>query len=183
MSDKQSFVFYRSFYEALSSLPDEVKGRLFDAICNYALNGAEPDFEGVEKALFTLMRPQLDANAKRYENGRKGGRPATNKDDKKTKTKPNSNQNKTKPEPNVNVNANVKEKKQTKKESYWWSLEVIKLVRSDYEAWFQRFPGNDDQFTDWLKNRDEWYREQPPHVQKNWFLATSAAIEKCKEAA
>lgn len=78
---------------------------------------------------------------------------------------------------------NQKEKKQTKKENYWWAGEVIKLNRRDYDAWFERYPGNDDQFTEWLIGRDRWYREQSPSIQENWFFSTSTALEKFKGAA
>ena len=51
--------------------------------------------------MFKLLKPQLDANTRRYENGCKGGRP------KKTEEKPKENQNETKPKRNDNVNVNV----------------------------------------------------------------------------
>ena len=105
-----SMVFYKSFYESLNGLPDDVRLKMLDAIIGYALNGTEPHLEGFAENLFALIRPQLDANAKRRENGKKGaeygklgGRP------KKTpkglsKETPMRLSVKT---PNVNVNENV----------------------------------------------------------------------------
>lgn len=78
---------------------------LFDALCNYALNDVEPELTGAPSAMFKLLKPQVDANNRRYENGKKGGRPKGNQTE--TKTKPNNNQTKTKTKPNVNVNVNV----------------------------------------------------------------------------
>ena len=78
---------------------------LFDALCNYALNDVEPELTGAPSAMFKLLKPQVDANNRRYENGKKGGRPKQNQTE--TKTKPNNNQTKTKTKPNVNVNVNV----------------------------------------------------------------------------
>ena len=68
------FVFYRSFAEALQDIPAEQFKDIVLALSSYALDGVEPDnLDAISKALFTLMRPQIDANAKRREAGRKGG--------------------------------------------------------------------------------------------------------------
>ena len=98
---RDSFVFYRSFFESFSDLSKKDKLALFDALCNYALNDVEPDLTGAPSAMFKLLKPQLDANTRRYENGCKGGRP------KKTEEKPKENQKETKPKRNDNVNVNV----------------------------------------------------------------------------
>ena len=111
---KNSFIFYASFDEALRELPDKSRLKIYDAIADYALRGIiRTDFKGIEKAVYSLIIPQLQANNNRYENGCKGGRP------KKTETKPmvleNENQNetnggiakKTKTKPNENENENV----------------------------------------------------------------------------
>lgn len=111
---KDSFVFYRSFYESTKDLPDESRLRLFDNICELALNSKDIDgLHGIEINIFTLIRPQIEANNQRYENGKKGGRP--NKKTigyEKEKTtgyeieKPNVNVNEN---VNVNDNENIKE--------------------------------------------------------------------------
>ena len=98
---RDGFVFYRSFFESFEDLSKKDKLILFDAICNYALNDIEPELTGVPLSMFKLLKPQLDANIRRFENGKKGGRP------KKTETKPNDNQTETKTEPNYNLNLNV----------------------------------------------------------------------------
>ena len=97
---RESFVFYKSFYEAIKGLDYETQSKIYNAIFSYQFEETEIELSGVEKAVFTLIKPQLDANNVRYENGRKGGRP-------KTELKPNQNQTKTKHKPNVNVNDNV----------------------------------------------------------------------------
>ena len=98
---KESFIFYRSFYEALIEMSKENQADCLMAIANYALNGEEPTLTPEVRLFFTLVKPQIDANNQRFLNGKKGGRP------KKTKTKPKNNQTKTETEPNVNVNDNV----------------------------------------------------------------------------
>ena len=111
---KDSFVFYRSFYESTKGLPDESRLRIFDNICELALNDRDIDgLHGIEVNIFTLIRPQIEANNQRYENGKKGGRPSKKTNGyKKEKTigyeieKPNVNVNDNE---NVNVNENNKE--------------------------------------------------------------------------
>ena len=73
-----SFIFYASFAEAAGELDNEQYGALMRAINEYALFDKMPDLTGVPKMLFTLIKPQLDANKKRRENGKYGslgGRP------------------------------------------------------------------------------------------------------------
>ena len=59
---RDSFIFYRSFFEAAEDLCPEEKCAMFDAICDYALNFVEPSLEGTPKLAFRLIKPQLDAN-------------------------------------------------------------------------------------------------------------------------
>ena len=102
--NRDSFVFYKSFYESIKELEPTDQVKIYNAIFEYEFYGEEPKLSGVSKSIFTLILPQLDANNKRYENGKKGGRP---KNQKETKTKPKQNQKETNMEPNVNVNDNV----------------------------------------------------------------------------
>lgn len=114
---RDSMIFYRSFAEALRTLPDEDRLRMYDAIIDFGLDETEPTLDGVDAAMFTLIRPQLEANIHKYQNGIKGGRPRNqNKGESKpdenlnkTKSKPNENQTESKPKRNVNVNDNVNE--------------------------------------------------------------------------
>ena len=102
---RDSIVFYRSFYEAIKEIPLEEQAVVYNAIYGYALDDVEPELTGIAKAIFLLVKPQIDANNTKYENGKKGGKPKTNQTE--TKTKPNSNQTETESKPNVNVNENV----------------------------------------------------------------------------
>ena len=120
---RDSFVFYRSFAESVKNLPPEEYKKVMQSILEYALDGKEPEQSGIEYTVFCLVKPQIDANNKRYENGKKGGRPQKTSDNQEkprnnqtiTKPKPNNNQTATTPEPNVyvndNVNVNVNDKK------------------------------------------------------------------------
>ena len=72
---RKSFVFYWTFFEATKDLPYEDKCEVIYAIIEYALTGKEPDLDGYLKSIFLVVKPQIDANNKRYENGQLGGRP------------------------------------------------------------------------------------------------------------
>jgi len=104
---RESVVFYRSFYESIAELPDNDRLAVYDALFQYALDDKDPDLSGVPLAIFKLMKPQVDANNRKYENGKKGGRKKANQNQNETKTKPKRNQKQTKGEANVNDNVNV----------------------------------------------------------------------------
>lgn len=75
--EREYFIFYRSFYEAIRELPDAIQLEVFRAISEYALYGQVPDdLKPFARGMFVLMKPNIDVNTSRYENGKKGGRPA-----------------------------------------------------------------------------------------------------------
>jgi len=98
--NRDSFIFYRSFFMATKCLKNEEKAQLFDAICSYALDGEINDLDGTAFGMFQLIKPQLDANRKRFENG-------CVKKQKISKTEAKPKQKISKTEANVNVNDNV----------------------------------------------------------------------------
>ena len=75
--NRQSFVFYDSFYRAMQYLNDKEKIQYIDAICNYSLFDITIEMDIKIEAMFSLIKPQIDANIKKRENGKKGGRPRT----------------------------------------------------------------------------------------------------------
>lgn len=111
---RDSIVIYRSLREATKQLDLETRAKVYDAVMDYAFDGSEPDETGVVQAMFLMIKPIIDLNNQRYENGCRGGRP---KNQTETKTKPKNNQNETnaKPNDNVNDNVNVNEKESVKK--------------------------------------------------------------------
>jgi len=130
--ERESFVFYRSFYEGIKELPRDIQGEVLTAIMEYGLNGVTTENQKpITKAMFALIKPQIDANNQRFENGKlgaehgkKGGRPRKEKPQENpeiTPEKPLKNPKKT---PNVNVNDNISFlKKETKRENEICDLE------------------------------------------------------------
>lgn len=67
--ERKQFTFYRSFYEAIQKMRTKrERADAYDIICNYALNGVEPDLEKVSvhiAAAFEFIRPVLNTAARR----------------------------------------------------------------------------------------------------------------------
>lgn len=68
---RDSFIFYRSFFEATKPLETEQKAALFDAICRYSLDLEEIELDPICSAMFALIKPQLIANINKYKAGKK----------------------------------------------------------------------------------------------------------------
>lgn len=108
---RDSFIFYRSFYEAINDLPEKNQLQVYKAICELSLNFNEIELKGLSQTIFKLIKPQLEANNKRFINGQKGkefgslgGRPKKLQENPKGDIERNP---KETPNNNVNVNDNV----------------------------------------------------------------------------
>ncbi len=70
---RSQFTFYVSFYQAISRIRRKAdRCDAYEAICAYALYGAEPDFTRLSDAatiVFSLIRPTLDTAAKKAKGG------------------------------------------------------------------------------------------------------------------
>lgn len=100
MEEKTSFVFYKTYYDAIKELDTDSQVQMYDAIMQYALYGNEIELDNHLRPIFVLIKVGLDNASRRYEasvnNGKKGGRP-----------KKETQENLTKPKLNLNVNDNV----------------------------------------------------------------------------
>jgi hypothetical protein len=66
--------FYASFWEAIGGLPKKDQLPVLRAVIAYGLYGShEENLSTAQNALFTLMKPNLDASRKRAASGRNGG--------------------------------------------------------------------------------------------------------------
>lgn len=173
--EKDSFVFYRSFYEAVRELDPQTKLALLERIITYALWKEEPTEEPslIERAIFATIKPQLDANWKRFINGCKGGQyghlggaPIGNQNAKKNNPEaevpstPKQPLNNPKTTPNVNVNVNdndnvnVYNKKKTITKKDAATAASVSVSVSDYDV-----------STDYGKFR-KWIEEKCPSLNK-----------------
>ena len=75
--DRKQFTFYESFYKAAKRIKDpSARAEVYDAICEYALYGNEPDIDALSEMAaiaFELIKPNLDASRKKAESGKLGG--------------------------------------------------------------------------------------------------------------
>lgn len=88
---KKSMVVYRNWYEALNELKDdpELYMKIANAILSYGLDGEIQNLNGAEKAIFRIMKDQMDVDKakweeiskKRSEAGAKGNQKRWNKAD------------------------------------------------------------------------------------------------------
>lgn len=134
---RDTFIFYRSFYEAIKELPDAERLKIYDAICDYSLNLKPTDLQGVAAGFFTLIKPQLDANNKRYENGCVA---KTKQEESKEQAK--GKQDESKGEANKNKNVNKNNNKNT------------------FDAFRKLYPGtkkgNETEFGNFVKKHQDW---------------------------
>jgi hypothetical protein len=75
MDKIDSFVFYRSFFEAAKDLKPVDKMAVYDAIFEYVFEKKRKKLTGVSAVILTLVIPNLDAALANRKNGQKGGRP------------------------------------------------------------------------------------------------------------
>ena len=129
MKKRESFIFYSSFYDAISDLPNDEQLAIYQAICSYSLTKEEPELSGISNTVFKLIRPQIDANWKRFENGSQAKRKRTVSKKKATKkqaiSKAEANNN-----VNVNVNDNVNNNNNGNKDKYF---DCVMLSKEEYK--------------------------------------------------
>tara|TARA_R100001163_G_scaffold25973_1_gene21183 strand:+ start:2218 stop:2787 length:570 start_codon:yes stop_codon:yes gene_type:complete len=169
---RDSFIFYRSFFEATKTLTTEQAADLYYAICSYALDRKELELDDVQKALFSLIKPQLDANHKRWENGckkkQKVSKPQAKRKQKRSKSEANVNVN-----VNDNVNVNVNER-------VYRRFSHLHINLDDYEKLVNEY--NQQQVNDIL-DQIENYKGNTKYknlylTAKNWLKRDNLTTEK-----
>ena len=94
--DRKQFTFYESFASALARIKSKAaRCDAYDAICNFALYGIEPDLDSIPDAAaiaFDLIRPTLEASKRKAENGKRGGKTEANEKQTESKTEANRKQ-------------------------------------------------------------------------------------------
>lgn len=157
---RDSAIIYRSFYESMDGLTKDQQADVWQAICEFSFNQKEVELTGVSKSIFTLIRPQLAANHKRYVNGKQPKTKQTisepeakqkqegSKQEAKveqTESKPEANKNK-----NVNSNSNKKENEKVNVDSSSsakTSDGLTKKFLDEYNIFLGQLNGSQEQFS------------------------------------
>lgn len=96
--ERKQMTFFRSFWEAIKSLPEEERLACYDAILTYAFDGTEPKLTGAALAIFIMAKPVLDVSKRRGESGSIGGKNGTGESKARSKTQANRKQTTSKPQ-------------------------------------------------------------------------------------
>ena len=186
MGKRESMIFYASWWESIKELPVSVRNEVLNTIVEYGIEGVMTCEQGqMSKAIMALIKPQIDANNLRYENGCKGGeygalggRPRKPQENpKETPKKPQENPKETPSEPlmiydndndNENVNDNESESERKKRA----------LARAHEEEIFY-------QFLEWCKVYavDSLRFTEALTLQGFVWLYTKYGAEKMKQCA
>ena len=83
MTEKKSFIVYKSYRRILEKLTMEERGELFMALFDYAIDGNEPSLSPKAEIAFAAIQDNMDRDLEKYEEtckkraeaGKKGGRP------------------------------------------------------------------------------------------------------------
>lgn len=146
------FTFYRSYWEALLSLPKKERLAVFDAICSYALEENEPSLSGIAHAVFTLIRPTLNSGKNKAENrfGKRKTKAETDEEQTDNKTETNEEQTDNKQEQAHKEKEREKEKegereKEKEKERENDSSPPVVPLKGDvvprgFDAWWAAYP-------------------------------------------
>jgi len=149
LKERDSFVFYRSWYESYKQLKDNTeKLKYVEAIFKYALDQVEPEFNNpVLTLMWTLTKPNIDANIKKYKvgcegapHGKKGGRPITKKPHNNPTKTPNDN---VKEKENKKDNDIDKRKAEFKKLlSKYQDIYVLDMIKDFFSYWTEHSPND-----------------------------------------
>lgn len=168
--ERNSFVFYASWLNAIRELPRDIQGEVLTAIVEYGLLGETTDnLKPFAKAILSIVKPQIDANNQKYTNGQKGaeygakgGRPSKDKNPKETPRKPQENPKET---PNVYDNDNDLDKKK---------------ILSDERIKEKALAALSESSPDYAKFV-KWLIEKAPYCFEHMKLPTEAEFVKLKK--
>lgn len=160
---RKGFTFFESFAKALRYIKKKAdRADAYDAICNYALYGIEPDMNSLPDAAaiaFELIKPNLDASKRKAKSGKQGG----------SKTKANAKQTEREKENEIEIEKEI-ENECLRKQAELAKENACLLAEDDFaipdgwdeqriQAEIHRCRETGERMPDWLRN---WNAEHGP---------------------
>lgn len=135
--DRDSFIFYRSVWDVALQLSDEDRLKYYDRVIKYWLYWEDESCGWIVDMMFTLIKPNLDANNKRFSDWWKWWRPRKKplvidkKNQRLKKNKPNEEEE----EVEEDVNDNVDVKEETPKTAEAVPVKKKSIINKNNKAW------------------------------------------------
>lgn len=127
--ERTQFTFYDSFFRAISRIKSKAaRCDAYDALCEYALYGTEPDIDSMPDAAaiaFESFKPNLDASRRKAQSGSAGGK------SKQTASKPEANDKQTGSKEDESKKKNKDKKKNKNKD---------KCLKGDFDLFWEAYP-------------------------------------------
>lgn len=158
--DREGFIFYRSFYEAINDLPEQEQFTLYKAIADFSFTLQEPKLEGVCSTIFKLIKPQVEANNRKYINGKKGAKKKQKESKKEAKGKQKESNSKAKEKEKEKDKKNINKKKK----SNVFLFEFLKQ-----QGLPEKYHGSKN-ITQWMPDKFEQIYKEKRNDDKMWVL-------------
>lgn len=65
--ERNKFIFYKDWWEALRQMPEEMSRSIIEAIMNYALYGIDTDNPQIAYSIYALAKAQIDRDTSKYD--------------------------------------------------------------------------------------------------------------------
>lgn len=176
---RNQFTFYRSFFEAMMKLPEEMWLAYLVNIVSYGLDGETMmKMNFTQDAMFELVKPNLDAARKKAEAGATGGR--CGKASKQVSKKENKKENEIEKEIEIEIETETetdcgKGKDAPGRGSVWlgfekfWDLYPVKIGQEEaWEQWQRLCPDADavcESISQWMRT-GQWLKEKGRYIPR-----------------
>ncbi len=191
-------VFLPSYHEAIRDLPDSDRLQMYEAIVRYGLYGEVIELSGVTKALFTLIKPNIDSSQNRYraskENGKKPPKEGSNPRGRPRKNQTeNQNENQTEnQDKDIDKDSDFDSDMDSDRDRIRPTLEEVKLfafendMKADPERFFNYYSARgwkvrNNSITDWKALFRAWDAREPEKPKEQEWNIHYANIECAAE--